>query len=278
MNYINDIENLIKKRRSTRKYNDKNVEKNLKEELLTYAKSFECEQYRFAIVDYTMVEGEKLTTYGLIKNAKTLLIAIGSNTLSTDLQGAINFGYDFEHIILKATDLGLDTCWLGMSYNNKKLSNITSIKDNENIIMASPIGYGDKMGSVERLTRFVIKADKRIEADKLFFDKEFDNPIKNYLNNDYKKVLEMVRLAPSAGNAQPWRIVQTESGYDFYVVPKKYYENLKNKRIDFSYNDMGIAKMHFELGANKYNLKGKWITKDNSPISGKRYAFSWVTG
>ncbi len=90
----------------------------------------------------------------------------------------------------------------------------------------------------------------------------------------------MTRLAPSAGNAQPWRILKTNEGYDFYALPKKFYDNMKDKRVDFTYNDMGgIAKLHFELVAKKYGLKGKWVRKNvvGNELDGKIYVYSWST-
>ena len=54
-------------------------------------------------------DGSRLGTYGMIKNAKTFIVAIAKKSLGEDLMRAVDFGYDFEKIVLKATDLGLDT-------------------------------------------------------------------------------------------------------------------------------------------------------------------------
>lgn len=273
--YTKDIEELIKERHSTRKYSDKMIDDTMKKQLLDYCRQFESEHYRFNIVDYNYFGKEKLSTYGLIRNAKIYLVAIGKRYISHDLSIAVDFGYDFEHIILKATEMGISTCWMGMSYNEKKLKDKVGVNDDESIIMATPLGYKEEVDTIERLGRMVMKADKRLPETKLFFENMFDTSITNYLHPKYKNVLDMVRLAPSAGNAQPWRVVQVDDGYDFYVRSRKFYDKMKNKRIDFAFNDMGITKMHFESVANKYNLKGHWITREKSPIQEEVYAFSW---
>ncbi len=270
-----DIEDLIQQRTSIRKYSDRMVDKEMLQELLEFAKQFDNDKYTFQIVDYSLTQNEKISTYGLIQNAKTFVVGIGSPTLGSDNDTAISFGADFEKIILKATELGMNTCWLGMSYSEDKLRDLLKIGRDRRIVMASPLGYSAGRRGMEKITRFLIKADQRIAADLLFFENEFGKPLRNYLKEDYKQVLEMVRLAPSAGNSQPWRVVQSQDGYDFYVELKAFYDRLKDKRIDFAYNDMGIAKMHFEETAKKYHLQGSWVVKDRDLIRTKKYVFSW---
>lgn len=273
--YKNDIETLISKRLSTRTYSDRLVDQKDKEALLTFTKPLECDLYRFAIVEYAMSEGKRLNTYGLIRNAKTLLVGIGRQSLATNNKGAVDFGYDFEQIILKATDLGIDTCWMGMSYKEEALRNLAGVGQDERIVMATPIGYskGDKI--LDKLTRYSIKAHKRLRFEAVFSDGKIGEPLLTLSDERYRICLEMLRRSPSAGNAQPWRVVQTSDGFDFYAKPKKLYENLKDKRIDFTYNDMGIAKCHFQLTAQKYGLKGQWYKKVDIEESEYKYVYSY---
>ena len=72
----------------------------------------------------------------------------------------------------------------------------------------SPLGYpAKKMSLRETLMRKGVRADSRIGFRELFFDGSFDKPLKEEQAGELLEVLEAVRLAPSAVNKQPWRVV-----------------------------------------------------------------------
>jgi len=268
------IDVLIKERKSTRHYDDRQVSADHVETLQSLLDQLTCDDYRFVIADYSMKKGEKISTYGLIKNAKKFIYAISDKNIGSDRVKSTQFGYDFEKIILKATDLGIDTCWMGMSYNEKQVLNTLKTNDKERLIMATPIGYRKKSSIQDSLTRRIVGAHKRKNNNKIFYDRELNKELVNF-REGYEHVLNMVRLAPSAGNVQPWRIVQTGDGYDFYLKPAKFYDKMKDKRVDFSYNDMGIAKLHFEIATEASGLEGQWIHKKDEISKALEYLFSW---
>ncbi len=93
--------------------------------------------------------------------------------------------------------------------------------------------------------------------------------------------LEMTRLAPSASNRQPWRIVK-ESGknrFHFFIQRSSKYQNLlKMGGIpDLQLVDLGIAVCHFDLSLKMNHIHGQW--KDEDPgIScpdDTEYIISW---
>lgn len=88
--------------------------------------------------------------------------------------------------------------------------------------------------------------------------------------------LEMVRLAPSASNKQPWRIIKDGEGFHFYLSPSKGYS--KNLGLDIQRIDMGIAMCHFELTAKDLGLSGSW-TADELQVKKHRdneeYLITW---
>lgn len=276
MQYKTDIEELIRIRYSTRNYSDEMVETHHIENLTAAMTPLNNQDYRFSILNHSFEEGVKVATYGFIKNAKRYIVAIGKKSKSNDLDFALKFGYDFEQIILKATDLGLGTCWMAMSFKSEDIHKQLHIKEDEQIVMASPFGYSSKTIGFQKLTRVLIKADQRKEPSQLFFEGHFDQPLELSHIGDYVHAFEAVRLAPSAGNAQPWRVVRQGQDFDFYVVSKKMYENRKNQAIELGFNDLGIAQLHFDLVARKYGLKGRFIKKDKAPLDEAKYAYSWV--
>lgn len=274
--YKKDVEVLIKERKSVRNYDSQQVSEADLELLKTYAKTLENELYRYEIIDLELGDKEKIGTYGYIKNAKKYLVAVGKRSLVDDQKTSIQFGFDFEKIILKATDMGIGTCWMGASYKEDELLGLVAGGEDERIVMVTPIGYQKGQHMMEKFTRTFIKADKRKAFGEVFFNDEWLKSLEYIEANPYHKVLELVRLAPSAGNSQPWRVIQVEDRYDFYTVPKKFYDKMKDQKIRFAMNDLGIAKLHFDLGVDKYGLQGKWIEIDQSlQIDDKNYCFSW---
>lgn len=275
--YQQDIEQLIKERISVRNYADQQASSKQVEDLMAFAKSLETPHYRFEMVDFEVGSKERLATYGFIKNAKKYLVGIGSGAMATEKNLAIQFGYDFEKIVLKATDLGLATCWIGASYKEKEILTLVEGKEGERVLMLTPIGLKASKHLGERIIRGAIKADKRKDFGDLFFKNALDQPLKKDPSNPYHELLDLVRLAPSAGNVQPWRVVEHEIGYDFYARGAKMYENMKDKRISLTHNDMGIAKLHFELGARRHGMTGSWVIKDQLGKEEKGdYCYTWL--
>jgi len=78
----------------------------------------------------------------------------------------------------------------------------------------------------------------------------------------------MVRLAPSALNMQPWRIIKDNDSYHFYA----------NGLKDYSKIDMGIALCHFHLSCIENNLNGdfNYIDSVKDKYDNLTYILSWT--
>jgi nitroreductase len=72
----------------------------------------------------------------------------------------------------------------------------------------------------------------------------------------------MVRLAPSASNRQPWRVVRRGHSWDFFLSRARGRGSTRTSRAfrvdDIHRVDIGIAMSHFELGARAEGLAGGW--------------------
>ena len=67
----------------------------------------------------------------------------------------------------------------------------------------------------------------------------------------------MVRLAPSAVNRQPWRILVDQNCVHFYLKRTK---GFNGGKIDMQKIDMGIALCHFDLMCEELGIKcGKGV-------------------
>ena len=132
-------------------------------------------------------------------------------------------GYYGEKLVLFAQQLGLNTCWVAVSY--KKIKTAYMLDAGEKLCIVIAIGYGKTQGVPHKS-----KAPSEV-ADM------GDVP------EWFKKGVEAALLAPTAVNQQ------------------KFFFSLDNGRVSaragmgfYSKIDLGIAKCHFELGAGKENF------------------------
>ena len=196
---------------------------------------------------------EKLGTYGVISGANLYIIGVVDKAEKDEAE----FGYLFEKIVLFATAQGLGTCWLGGTFKRSDFEQKAVLAENEYIPIVSPVGIKrEKTRLLDIAMRAGAGSNKRKPWNELFFDKNEAAPLTEESAGEYKTVLEMVRLAPSASNKQPWRIVKDENEYRFYICRTDGYGMAS---YDLQKNDLGIAMCHFELAAKELGLKGAWV-------------------
>lgn len=274
MEFNMSILELIKKRRSVRTYIKKSIEQEKIDTIKNSMEVLKGENFRFDLVDFKIEEGAKLGTYGVIKGASTFIVGILNKEMLSDKSVTLDFGYAFEEIILKCTDLGLGTCWLAGTFNSKDVIKNIFLKDNEQLVMISPLGYADKIRGFEKAMRFMAKSDKRKPWEDIFYSQNFNTPLSRQEADEYGVVLDMVRLAPSAINKQPWRIVKTTNTFDFYSTNIPSTEK-EEQKFNVTINDLGIALTHFEYSAKELGLNGSWINDNTKSEEKYTYIRSW---
>lgn len=104
------------------------------------------------------------------------------------------------------------------------------------------------------------------------------------MTGDYAIPLEMARLAPSASNKQPWRVVKDGSRWHFYLQRTSGYQERRLVKFstvaDLQRIDMGIAMCHFDLSARELGLQGHWKVdepKIDKPDELTDYIASWLS-
>lgn len=269
------IEN-IKTRYSCRSYDAKPLDKTVEKKLCDYIENINNKtkiKARFIYISKNVSDETpiKLGTYGMIAGANNFLVGI----CEKDELNCLEFGYLFEEIILFATDINLQTCWLGGTFNRNEFTQRCNLQDNEYIAIVSPVGIKkSKPRFFDNAVRSLIGANSRKPFAELFFENNLSIPLNENSIGDYKAPLEMVRLAPSASNKQPWRIIKNNDGYNFYLKRTKAYPT---GLFDMQKNDIGIAMCHFELTAKELCLKGEWVNiKNQNNINDLEYISTWV--
>ena len=136
-----------------------------------------------------------------------------------------HYGYFGEKLVLFAQELGLNTCWVAMTYS--KIKTAFQVGNGEKLCIVIALGYGATQGLPH-------KSKSMEEVIQL------DGPAPEW----FQKGVEAALLAPTAMNQQKFLFrlnenrVSVKAGFGFYT------------KID-----MGIVKYHFEIGTGKEHFQ-----------------------
>ncbi len=225
-------------RHSVRTFTGERLPKNITDKLNLP----KTDNYRIVYVDSNL--NGSIGSYGIIRNAPAWLALITDGTPAAELRCAI----EAERTVLWMTSRNIASCWVGGTFNAKEASKKIGIDAGERLVAVIPIGFAAaKKRLIERITSAIAGSAKRKPFESLF-------SIPDKLPEIYRKVLEAVRMAPSAVNAQPWRINVDKCG-----------DAVFSSTTDNSYTmlDMGIAISHFMIAAEELGLKGHIEISDN---------------
>lgn len=252
------VTEIIKSRKSVRTYESSHLEGAIKSDLNNYIKSLKgpfSGKVRFKLVDSSAALNNniKLGTYGIIKGATSFAASAAFN-------GDMNLeelGYELESFVLYATSLGLGTCWLGGTFKKGEFAKALELKEEEILPIVTPVGYPAKNERiVGSLMRAVAGSKNRKFWEELFFEGSFDKKLSKNDAGDYAEALEMVRLAPSASNKQPWRIVKDDNKLHFYIQHTKGYSSALG--FDMQRIDIGIAMCHLDFTLREGGIEGNF--------------------
>ena len=111
--------------------------------------------------------------------------------------------------MLQATARGLGTCWLGGFFNRGGFARVLGLRAEESLPAVIAVGRpAGREGLVDLAFHLATASRSRRPWSALFFDGRADRPLEPEAAGPWREPLEMVRLAPSANNRQPWRVVR----------------------------------------------------------------------
>ena len=171
-----------------------------------------------------------MAKYGKFRNVGNYIVMAGQK--ADDLDERV--GYYGEQLVLLAQTLGLNTCWVGLSYS--KVPGTYELSEYEKIACYIAIGYGETQG-VSRKIKTIKQVSNASDITPSWF----------------KKGIEAALLAPTAVNQQKFSFE--------HVGVKNNCHQIRAKKgfsmIGYTKIDLGIAKYHFEIGAGEVNFE--WI-------------------
>ena len=221
----------ISARHSVRKYLDKEIPADIIAALQD--KIAECNKVGNLSIQLVLNETKAFTgmlSYGKFSGVKNYLVMVGKK--SKDLDERI--GYYGEHLVLLAQTLGLNTCWVGLSY--RKVPEAYNVGKDEKLACMIALGYGETQGVSHKV--------KSIE--------EVSNA-SDITPSWFKKGVEAALLAPTAVNQQKFSFEYLGLKNNRHQVSAKKGFSM----IGYTQMDLGIAKCHFEFGAGKENFD--WV-------------------
>ncbi len=209
---------LIKERHSVRQYENHPIE----EEKRTALDALIAEINRKAGLHIQAVYNEpncfdsRMARYGSFSGVQNYLALVGPKGSSLDE----TVGYYGEQLVLKAQELGLNTCWVGLTHGKSK----AVIGPGEKQVCLITLGYGATSGKSHKIKSL--------------------QDVSNYqegMPEWFLHGVEAALLAPTAVNQQKFRFelqpndeVKATHGRGFYAKV-----------------DLGIVKYHFEIGSGR---------------------------
>lgn len=275
------ITEMIKKRCSCRTYSDVQPDEKIIQEFTTLLEVPQTgpfgNQPKFNLISPDQSAGaqvQKYGTYGVIQNARLFLVG----SIKDGMMAMEDYGYCKENFILRATALGLATCWLGGTFKVGEFARAVDLQEDELLPTISPVGLAaDQKSMTEKIMRRFAGSDERKAWTEIFFTGNFATPLNEQYAGPYAEALENLRLAPSASNKQPWRILYDNNRniFHFYLSRAFGYNLLRG--VSLQNIDMGIAMSHFTLTAQELGLKGQWEIGISAPRDNALdYIASWL--
>ena len=171
-----------------------------------------------------------MAKYGKFRNVGNYIVMAGQKAYDLDER----VGYYGEQLVLLAQTLGLNTCWVGLSYS--KVSGTYELGEDEKIACYIAIGYGESQGVGHKI-KTVEQVSNVSDITPLWF----------------KKGVEAALLAPTAVNQQKFSFEYVGTSNNRHQVRAKKGFSM----IGYTKMDLGIAKYHFQIGAGEVNFE--WV-------------------
>ena len=217
----------ISARHSVRKYLDKEIPADIIAALQD--KIAECNTVGNLSIQLVQNETKAFTgmlSYGSFSGVKNYLVMVGKKAKDLDER----VGYYGEQIVLLSQTLGLNTCWVGLSY--RKVPDAYNVDKDEKLVCMIALGYGEIQGVGHKI-KTVEQVSNASDITPSWF----------------KKGVEAALLAPTAVNQQKFSFEYVGMNNNRHQVKAKKGISM----IGYTQIDLGIAKYHFEIGAGKEN-------------------------
>lgn len=161
-------------------------------------------------------------TFGVFSGVKSAIILKGKKDLD-NLEEMV--GYYGQYLLIKATQIGLSTCWVGSSYKKDKLEK--EIDEEIVAIIVVGLAFDVTTSKEDAIIKAMNKKRKKLESF-------IDSSVK--MDDKFMPGIEAVRRAPSNKNVQD--VLVSYKDNKIYISTKD--------NFPLSLVNLGIAKFNFE--------------------------------
>ncbi|VWM05112.1 Nitroreductase family protein [Collinsella sp. AK_207A] len=223
-----DLMEAIEVRHSVRQYQDKPIPAAVREALQAEIDKANEEGYLQLIIafDEPRAFSSMMAHYGKFRGVNNYIVCGGRP--SPDLQERV--GFFVECVVLKAQQLGLNTCWVALTYGKGSCKSL--VEPGSKLVCTIALGYGETQG-IPRKSKAVQDLCS----------------VNGVLPEWFERGVKAAQLAPTAMNQQKFRF---ELHSDGHAVSAKslggFYSNI----------DLGIVRYHFQIGANSASEDWRW--------------------
>lgn len=216
-----EIIELMKERHSVRQYTDKKIEKEKREVLnALIAKINQKAGLHIQIIyDEPKCFNSMMAHYGKFDGVNNYIALVREKSKSDE-----SLGYYGEQIVLKAQELGLNTCWVAMTHGKSK----AQIDKGEKLVCLISLGYGKTAGVAHKSKKLSEVCNYKKDMPEWFLSG-----------------MEAALLAPTAMNWQK---------FYFELLPDNSIKITCGKGL-YTKLDLGIVKYHFEVVSGKVNWR-----------------------
>lgn len=209
---------IMKQRHSVRQYTDTAIEPQKRTTLNKLIEEINSETGLHIQIFYDEPKcfDSIMAHYGKFTGVKNYIALVGEKSPKLEEK----LGYYGEKIVLKAQEIGLNSCWVAMTHGKSK----AVIRKGEKQICLISLGYG--------VTQGVAHKSKTLPE------------VCNLTENTpewFLKGMEAALLAPTAMNQQK---------FFFELLPDSKINAVSGKGF-YTKLDLGIVKYHFEIGAGR---------------------------
>ena len=171
---------------------------------------------------------KSLLCYGTFSGVSNYFVIAGKKADDYDARAS----YYGEQLVLLSQQLGLNTCWAGLTY--QKVAGTYALSEGEKTICYIALGYGETQGT-ERKHKSIREISNASDLTPKWFNKG----------------VEAAQLAPIAVNQQKFFIeyVGIKEGNRHKVSAKSTFS-----MMDYTQLDLDIVMLHFEIGVGKDNF------------------------
>ena len=222
------LQEAITARHSVRKY----IDKEIPADIVTVFQDKIVEYNKVGNLNIQLVLNETraftgMLSYGSFSGVRNYFVMVGKK--GADLDERV--GYYGEQLVLLSQTLGLNTCWVGLSY--RKVPEAYNVGKDEKLACMIALGYGETQG-VSHKIKTVEQVSNASDLTPAWF----------------KRGVEAALLAPTAVNQQKFSFEYVGMSNNRHQVRAKKGISM----IGYTQMDLGIAKLHFEIGAGKENF------------------------